>query len=98
MGKTTLVDWLVDLIGGAFVITPKKKPHNWCGLDVYGCTPKMFNYDTISDRLQWVHDEMYRRYDQIQAGHNPQLTNFVVDEWRLITNHVPKAKELMKDY
>ncbi len=97
MGKTTLIDWLVDIIGGAFVITPKKKPHNWRDLDVYGCTPKMFNYEAIAERLQWVQDEMYRRYDQIQAGENPPLTNFVVDEWRLISNHAPKAKELMKD-
>ena len=97
MGKTTLVDWLLDTIGGGFVITPKKKPDNWRGLNVYGCTPKMFNYDEITSRLQWVHEEMYRRYDLIQGGHNPPLTNFVVDEWRLINKHVPQAKELMKD-
>ena len=97
VGKTTLVDWLVDIIGGGFVITPKKKPNNWCGLDVYGCTPKIFNYDAIADRLEWVQKEMYQRYDQIDKGEQPPLTNFVVDEWRLIVNHVPDAKKIMKD-
>jgi polynucleotide 5'-kinase involved in rRNA processing len=30
VGKTTFVDWLLDVLGGErFVITPKKKSWNW---------------------------------------------------------------------
>lgn len=97
MGKTTLVDWLVDALGGAFIITPKKKPHNWCGLTVYGCTPKMFNYEAILQRLTWVQQQMYARYELIDSGEDPPLTNFVVDEWRLINKNIPSAKEIMKE-
>jgi hypothetical protein len=96
-GKTTLVDWLIDILGDAFIITPKKKPPNWCGLKVYGCTPKMFNFDAILKQLQWVQSEMYQRYDLIHKGEEPLLTNFVVDEWRLINKNIPEAKEIMKE-
>jgi hypothetical protein len=97
MGKTTLVDWLVDQLEGAFIITPKKKPHNWCGLKIYGCTPTMFNFEAILERLKWVQSEMYQRYELIEKGQEPPLTNFVVDEWRLINKNIPEAKEIMKE-
>lgn len=97
MGKTILVDWLVDVMGGAFIITPKRKPHNWCGLTIYGCSPKMFNFEAILERLNWVQEEMYARYELIDKGEEPPLTNFVVDEWRSINKNIPEAKEIMKN-
>jgi hypothetical protein len=112
VGKTTFVDWLLDVLGGErFVITPKKKSWNWVGLKVYGL---WFDYETIRSKLQWIHAEMYRRYPLMSAGQKFELTNFVVDEWRLINTNVkairerdpetkqnieiaPSAKAMMKD-
>lgn len=97
MGKTTLVDWLIDILGGGFVITPKKKPHQWNGLEVHGCTPNYFNFEAIDKALRLVQDDMYQRYKIIQKGDEPPLNNFVVDEWRLINQNIPGAKVLMKN-
>jgi hypothetical protein len=91
IGKTTFVDWLLDTLGGdRFVITPKKKSWNWVGLKVYGL---WFDYKTIRAKLQWIHAEMYRRYPLMEAGETFEITNFVVDEWRLINTNVKAIKE-----
>ncbi|MBD2130068.1 hypothetical protein NDI39_29305 [Microcoleus sp. ZQ-A2] len=91
IGKTTFVDWLLDTLGGErFVITPKKKSWNWVGLKVYGL---WFDYETIRTKLQWIHAEMYRRYPLMAAGQTFEITNFVVDEWRLINTNVKAIKE-----
>jgi hypothetical protein len=91
IGKTTFVDWLLDVLGGArFVITPKKKSWNWVGLKVYGL---WFDYETIRTKLQWIHSEMYRRYPLMESGQTFEITNFVVDEWRLINTNVKAIKE-----
>jgi hypothetical protein len=91
IGKTTFVDWLLDTLGGdRFVITPKKKSWNWVGLKVYGL---WFDYETIRAKLQWIHAEMYRRYPLMAAGQTFEITNFVVDEWRLINTNVKAIKE-----
>jgi hypothetical protein len=91
IGKTTFVDWLLDVLGGErFVITPKKKSWNWVGLRVYGL---WFDYETIRAKLQWIHAEMYRRYPLMERGETFEITNFVVDEWRLINTNVKAIKE-----
>jgi hypothetical protein len=91
IGKTTFVDWLLDVLGGErFVITPKKKSWNWVGLKVYGL---WFDYETIRSRLQWIHEEMYRRYPLMEQGQAFEITNFVVDEWRLINTNIKPIKE-----
>ncbi len=91
IGKTTFVDWLLDTLGGErFVITPKKKSWNWVGLKVYGL---WFDYETIRAKLQWIHAEMYRRYPLMEQGETFEITNFVVDEWRLINTNVKAVKE-----
>ncbi|MBW4549210.1 MAG: hypothetical protein KME25_33115 [Symplocastrum torsivum CPER-KK1] len=91
IGKTTFVDWLLDILGGSrFVITPKKKSWNWVGLEVYGL---WFDYETIRAKLQWIHAEMYRRYPLMEQGETFEITNFVVDEWRLINTNVKTIKE-----
>ncbi len=91
IGKTTFVDWLLDILGGSrFVITPKKKSWNWVGLKVYGL---WFDYESIRAKLQWIHAEMYRRYPLMEAGQTFEITNFVVDEWRLINTNVKAIKE-----
>jgi hypothetical protein len=91
IGKTTFVDWLLDVLGGErFVITPKKKSWNWVGLKVYGL---WFDYEAIRSKLQWIHAEMYRRYPLMEQGETFGITNFVVDEWRLINTNVKAIKE-----
>lgn len=91
VGKTTFVDWLLDVLGGErFVITPKKKSWNWVGLKVYGL---WFDYETIRAKLQWIHAEMYRRYPLMSQGQTFEITNFVVDEWRLINTNIKPIKE-----
>jgi hypothetical protein len=91
IGKTIFADWLLDVLGGnRFVITPKKKSWNWVGLQVYGL---WFDYEAIRTKLQWIHAEMYRRYPLMEAGQTFGITNFVVDEWRLINTNVKAVKE-----
>jgi hypothetical protein len=91
IGKTTFVDWLLDILGGSrFVITPKKKSWNWVGLKVHGL---WFDYEAIRSKLQWIHAEMYRRYPLMEAGQTFEITNFVLDEWRLINTNVKAIKE-----
>jgi hypothetical protein len=91
IGKTTFVDWLLDVLSGErFVITPKKKSWNWVGLKVYGL---WFDYEVIRSKLQWIHGEMYRRYPLMEQGQTFEITNFVVDEWRLINTNVKAIKE-----
>ncbi|HEY9633752.1 MAG TPA: hypothetical protein V6D14_10120 [Coleofasciculaceae cyanobacterium] len=91
VGKTTFADWLLDVLGGdRFVVTPKKKSWNWVGLKVYGL---WFDYEAIRTKLQWIHAEMYRRYPLMEAGKTFGITNFVVDEWRLINTNVKAVKE-----
>ncbi|NER96230.1 MAG: hypothetical protein F6J86_20705 [Symploca sp. SIO1B1] len=89
-GKTFLADWLLDILGGdRSVITVKRRPENWRGLDVYGIKPKFFNYEACWSRVQWLHAEMCRRYDLIESGHLPGFINVAADEWRLIQKHCP---------
>ena len=91
IGKTTFVDWLLDILGGeCFVITPKKKARQWIGLQVEGL---WFDYEAIRSKLQWIHAQMYRRFPLINEGAVFELTNFVVDEWRLINLNVKAIKE-----
>jgi hypothetical protein len=81
----------LDILGGSrFVITPKKKSWHWVGLKVYGL---WFDYETIRAKLQWIHAEMYRRYPLMEQGETFEITNFVVDEWRLINTNVKAIKE-----
>lgn len=89
-GKTVLADWLLDILGGErFVITPKKKPHNWQGLEVVGC---YFDYDAIRVRLERIREMMYSRFDLIDRGEDPGFVNFIVDEWRLIATNIKAEK------
>ncbi len=91
IGKTMFADWLLDVLGGSrFVLTPKKKSWNWVGLKVYGL---WFDYETIRSKLQWIHAEMYRRYPLMEQGETFEITNFVVDEWRLINTNIKAIRE-----
>jgi len=95
MGKTTLAEWLLSILGGQqFVITPKKKPKDWQGQKVYGVG---FNFDECASQMTWVKGQMYNRFDQMEQGIEPEFINFVADEWRLVIKNKPDAKEDMKE-
>jgi len=95
MGKTTLAEWLLSILGGEqFVITPKKKPKDWRGQKVYGAG---FNFEECASQMTWVKGQMYSRFDQMEQGIEPGFLNFVADEWRLVIKNKPDAKEDMKE-
>ena len=89
-GKTMLADWLLDVLEGQqFVVTIKRKPKNWRGLKVYGLTR---NYEACRQQLKWVLDEMDCRFELIDKGVEPEMVNFVVDEWRSISQNCKTIK------
>lgn len=95
VGKTTLAQHLLGVMGGEqFVITPKKKPTDWQGYQVFGYP---FNYQEIEEKLRDIHNLMYSRYKDIHDGFSPSSINFVLDEWRLIHQNTDTAKDLMRD-
>lgn len=97
-GKTLLADWLLDVLGGeVVVVTPKKRWGDWTGLRIIGCTPEPFDYDAIAQYLDGLVIEMYERYKQIDNGVTPVFLTVVIDEWRLISQKVERAKDIMRE-
>lgn len=96
MGKTTLARYLMHLFGGKqAVITPKAKPTDWTGLEVYG---KKFNYEECEWALLQLKELMYANYELIDQGLTPEMSNIALDEWRLIKQEVAVAGELVKEF
>ncbi|NET08435.1 MAG: hypothetical protein F6K09_01250 [Merismopedia sp. SIO2A8] len=91
-GKTTLADWLVDLIPAdeRFVITVKRKPHQWRGLGVVGVPEQ---YEVIRDKLEWLETERKRRFENLQTGIEGHHLLVVVDEWRAIAKNCKPYEE-----
>lgn len=95
MGKTTLAEWLLHMLGGEqFVITPKSKPTDWRGYKVFG---KKFNYEECADKLKSIRLEMCQRFDDLDQGKDFGFINFVCDEWRLIVDNQPEVKDKMRE-
>lgn len=95
MGKTTLAEWLLSILGGErFIITPKKKPSDWKGYKVYGAG---FNFEECAEKMAEVKQEMYRRFDEMDEGKDHGFINFAADEWRLVIKKCAEAKEDMKE-
>jgi hypothetical protein len=95
IGKTTLAEWLLSILGGErFVITPKKKPTDWRGYKVYGAG---FNFKECAEKMASIKEEMYQRFDEMEVGKDHGFINFVADEWRLVIKKAPEAKENMKE-
>jgi hypothetical protein len=44
-----------------------------------------------------IKEEMYQRFDEMEAGKDHGFINFVADEWRLVIKKSPEAKENMKE-
>lgn len=108
-GKTTLFDWLMDVIPSQrkTVITIKRKPHQWTGLEVIG-VPE--NYDAIRKTLESLQSERIRRTALMAKGIDFPMWNVGIDEWRVISKNIkaivdrktkqivsPSAKQIMGD-
>jgi hypothetical protein len=95
MGKTTLAEWLLHMLGGEqFVITPKSKPTDWGGYQVFG---KRFDYQECADKLESIRQQMCYRFDDLDQGKDFGFINFVCDEWRLIVDNKPEVKDIMRE-
>jgi hypothetical protein len=91
-GKTTLCDWLVDVVPAdeRIVVTVKRKPHQWAGLDVYG-VPE--NYSVIREKLEGLQDERVERTRLMEKGIYRGRLSAIVDEWKAIARNVKAIKD-----
>ncbi len=109
-GKTTLTNWMIDVVpcDRSFIITVKRKPHQWKGLEVIG-VPE--DYPRIRQELYALQDERVRRTQLMADGQDFPMWNVGVDEWKAINRNIkaikadpengidyqPSAKEVMGD-
>ena len=108
-GKTTLFDWLMDVIPSdkKLVITIKRKPHQWNGLEVIGIPE---DYDAIRSALSSLQSERINRTALMAKGIDSPIWNVGIDEWRVISKNIkaivdrktkqiisPSAKQIMGD-
>lgn len=86
-GKTTLFDWLIDVMPSQkqSVITVKRWPHQWIGLDVIG-VPE--DYQAIRSSLEALQSERVRRTALMAKGIDSPIWNVAVDEWKAISRNV----------
>lgn len=86
-GKTTLFDWLMDVMPSQkqSVITVKRWPHQWIGLDVIG-VPE--DYQAIRSSLSALQSERVRRTALMAKGIDSPYWNVAVDEWKAISRNV----------
>ena len=86
-GKTTLFDWLMDVMPSQkqSVITVKRWPHQWLGLDVIG-VPE--DYQAIRSSLEALQSERVRRTALMAKGIDSPIWNVAVDEWKAISRNV----------
>jgi hypothetical protein len=86
-GKTTLFDWLMDVMPSQkqSVITVKRWPHQWIGLDVIG-VPE--DYKAIRSSLEALQGERVRRTALMAKGIDSPIWNVAVDEWKAISRNV----------
>lgn len=94
-GKTYTAEQVLKLLGGEqWIITCKKKPHNWVGLKVYGVP---FNWDSVREGIDCTLKRMWENYNRIERNLLPIRTNVVIDEWRSIKNNVSESSEQIKE-
>jgi hypothetical protein len=91
-GKTTLCDWLVDVVPAdeRKVITVKRKPHQWVGLPVYGVP---FEYYVVRQQLEGLVDEMVERTRLMEKGEYRGRLSAICDEWKAIARNVKAIKD-----
>jgi hypothetical protein len=98
-GKTTLVDWLMDVIPSdrKWVCTIKRKPHQWQFIEVIG-VPE--DYDAIRHSMLSIRAERIRRTEQMAKGLDFPSWSIAFDEWKAQTRNIKaiidrKTKEII---
>ena len=98
-GKTTLVDWLMDVIPSdrKFVCTIKRKPHQWQFMEVIG-VPE--DYEAIRHSMLSIRAERIRRTAQMAKGVDFPSWSIAFDEWKAQSRNIKaiierKTKEII---
>jgi hypothetical protein len=98
-GKTTLVDWLMDVIPSdrKFVCTIKRKPHQWQFIEVIG-VPE--DYEAIRHSMLSIRAERIRRTALMAKGIDFPSWSIAFDEWKAQTRNIKaiierKTKEII---
>jgi hypothetical protein len=98
-GKTTLVDWLMDVIPSdrKFVCTIKRKPHQWPFIEVIG-VPE--DYEAIQHSMLSIRAEKIRRTAQMAKGIDFPSWSIAFDEWKAQSRNIKaiverKTKEII---
>jgi hypothetical protein len=98
-GKTTLVDWLMDVIPSdkKFVCTIKRKPHQWQFIEVIG-VPE--DYEAIRHSMLSIRDERIRRTELMAQGIDFPSWSVAFDEWKAQSRNIKaiidrKTKEII---
>ena len=98
-GKTTLVDWLMDVIPSdrKWVCTIKRKPHQWQFIEVIG-VPE--DYEDIRHLMLSIRAERIRRTEQMAKGIDFPSWSIAFDEWKAQTRNIKaiverKTKEII---
>jgi hypothetical protein len=91
-GKTTLVDWLMDVIPSdrKFVCTIKRKPHQWQFIDVIG-VPE--DYEAIRHSMLSIRAERIRRTAQMAHGVDFPSWSIAFDEWKAQSRNIKAIVE-----
>ena len=97
--KTTLVDWLMDVIPSdrKFVCTIKRKPHQWQFIEVIG-VPE--DYEAIRHSMLSIRAERIRRTPQMAKGIDFPSWSIAFDEWKAQSRNIKaiierKTKEII---
>lgn len=98
-GKTTLIDWLMDVIPSdkKLVVTIKRKPEQWKGLKVIG-VPE--DYEAIRSTMLNIKQERIERTALMARGIDFPAWNIGFDEWKAIAKNIkaivePKTKKII---
>lgn len=98
-GKTTLVDWLMDVIPSdkKWVCTIKRKPHQWQFIEVIA-VPE--DYEAIRYSMLSIRAERIRRTEQMAKGIDFPSWSIAFDEWKAQTRNIKaiidrKTKEII---
>jgi hypothetical protein len=91
-GKTTLVDWLMDVIPSdrKFVCSIKIKPHQWQFIDVIG-VPE--DYEAIRHSMLSIRAQRIRRTAQMAKGIDFPSWSIAFDEWKAQSRNIKAIVE-----
>ena len=87
IGKTRLVDWLLDIFPAekTQVITVKRRLNQWQSLKVIG-VPE--DFDAIRSALEDLQAVRKRRTEEMAEGKESPVINVAIDEWRVISKNI----------